>query len=182
MNIEEAIKKRVSVRKYNKRPVSRDHIQSCLEAARLAPSACNAQPWEFIILDRPRLRSEVCDAMLLGGVYEFNSFIRNAPVLIVIATEEKKWFVKVCDVVRSTKLYLIDLGIACEHLVLRARELGIGTCYLGWFNERKVKKVLGIPKTKRVHIIISMGYPQDGDRFQVRARKELSEMSSYPEV
>jgi len=67
----------------------------------------------------------------------------------VVVTDEKKWFVKVCDVVRNTKLYLIDLGIACEHFVLRAMELGIGTCYLGWFNERKVKKILGFLKQKK---------------------------------
>jgi len=66
MDIEEVIKKRASVRKYDSRPIRRNDIQFCLEAARLAPSACNAQPWEFIILDRPKLRSEVCDAMLSG--------------------------------------------------------------------------------------------------------------------
>ncbi len=180
MDIEEAIKKRVSVRGYDNRPIARSDIQLCLDAARLAPSACNAQPWEFIILDRPKLRGKACDAVL-DGIYGLNAFIRNAPVLVVVVTDEKKWLVKVCDVVRSTKLYLIDLGIACEHLVLRAMELGIGTCYLGWFNERKVKELLGIPKTKRVHIIISMGYPRDGYKPQARLRKELSEITSYPE-
>lgn len=178
MNIEEVAKKRVSVRKYGNHPVSRSDIHFCLEAARLAPSACNAQPWEFIIVDKPKLLSKLCDAML-SGIYGLNSFIRNAPALVVVVSDEKKWYVKVCGLVRDTKLYLIDLGIACEHFVLRAVELGIGTCYLGWFNEHEVKKLLEIPKTKRVHIVISMGYPQDGDKPKEKARKELSEISFY---
>lgn len=178
MNIEEAIKTRISVRKYDSRLIHRNDIQSCLEAARLAPSACNGQPWEFIIVDKPKLLSELCDAML-KGIYGLNSFIRNAPALVVVVSDEKKWYVKVCDLVRDTKMYLIDLGIACEHFVLRAVELGIGTCYLGWFNECKVKKLLEIPKAKRVHIIIAMGYPQDSDKPKEKSRKELSEISFY---
>jgi len=178
MNIEEAITKRASLRKYAERNIPRNDINSCLEAARLAPSACNAQPWEFIIVDSPELRNKLCDAML-SGIYGLNTFIRHAPVLVAVASDEKKWFVKACNVVRDTKLFLVDLGIACEHFVLRAVELGIGTCYLGWFNERKVKKLLKIPRTKRIHLIISMGYPRDGYNSPKKTRKELSEMSSF---
>ncbi|MCP4652709.1 MAG: NAD(P)H nitroreductase [Candidatus Omnitrophica bacterium] len=178
MSIEEVIKKRLSIRKYDSRPIKREDIRSCLAAAQLAPSACNAQPWEFIIVDTPAIRDTLCDA-ILSGIYGLNSFIRDAPVLVVVVADEKKWFVKVCDFVRSTKLCLIDLGIACEHFVLRAAELGIGTCYLGWFNERKVKKILKIARTKRVHLVISMGYSLNNDTPQPKPRKELCEISRF---
>ena len=179
MDFMELVRQRSSVRSYDEgRAVKREDIASCLEAARLAPSACNSQPWQFIVVDSPDVRADLYKAMT-GGIYGMNSFIKSAPVLVVVVTDAVKWFLKMGNAVRDTKMYLIDIGIACEHFILRAAELGIGTCWLGWFNESAVKKVLGIPKTKRVHIIISMGYPAAGSQFQEKVRKDISEIRLY---
>ncbi len=178
MSLIEVIKKRYSVRKYAPRPISRNDINDCLEASRLAPSACNSQPWKFIVVDTAELKNKVASAML-GGIYGLNKFILDAPVLVLIVTEKAKWFSEICNFVRNTRLYLIDIGIACEHFTLRAAELGIGTCILGWFNEAAVKKLLDIPKTKKVEIILSMGYPAENFQPREKNRKSLSEISAY---
>ncbi len=178
MSLIEIIIKRYSVRKYSRRPISKNDINECLEASRLAPSACNSQPWQFIVVDTPELKDKLACAML-SGIYGLNTFIKDAPVLIVIVTEKTKWFSDACNFIRNTRLYLIDIGIACEHFVLRATELGIGTCILGWFNEAAVKKLLGIPKRKKVEIILSMGYPADNFVLNEKNRKSLSEISKY---
>jgi nitroreductase len=178
MELMEIIKKRYSVRNYSPQTLKRELISQCLEAARLAPSACNSQPWEFIIVDNRELKGKLCEAML-SGVYGLNTFIKDAPVLVVVVADKAKWLAKVCNFVRDTRLYLIDIGIACDHFVLKARELGIGTCILGWFNEKAVKKLLGVPQSKRIDIIIAMGYPADGFQEKEKNRKKLSEMSVY---
>lgn len=178
MGFLELVKQRASVRRYDTRPVKREDINRCLEAARLAPSACNSQPWHFIIVDIPELKERVATAML-SGVYGLNSFAKNAPVLVVVVTEKSKWFTKVCNVLRDTKMYLIDIGVSCQHFILLAAELGIGTCWMGWFNEKAVKKVLGIPRNKRVDAVISMGYPAPDFYPPEKNRKGLSEISNY---
>ncbi len=171
------VRKRESVRKYDSRLVDRKDIESCLEAARLSPSACNAQPWEFIIVDDREKKDRVVSAML-KGIYGMNSFIKDAPVLVVVAVDNKSWFTKLANVLRDTKMYLVDVGIACEHFILRAAELDIGTCWLGWFNEKALKKELGLPKHKRVDIVISMGYPQEADPRE-KIRKQTNEIRRF---
>jgi len=178
MDLMEVIRKRSSVRKYGERLVRREDIDECLEAARLAPSACNSQPWEFIVVDAEPVRGRLCDAML-GGIYGMNSFIRQAPVLVAVVTDCGSWFPKVCNTLRDTKMYLVDLGIACEHFALRAAELGIGTCYLGWFNEKAAKKALGIGRGKRIQIALAVGYPSPDWEVREKTRKSLAEMSEY---
>ena len=174
----ELVKKRTSVRKYDTRPVKREDINRCLEAARLAPSACNSQPWHFIVVDNPELKDKLCTAML-SGIYGNNAFIKNAPVLAVVVGEKEQWLTQVGNFLRRTNFYLIDIGIACEHFILQAAELGIGTCWLGWFNEKAVKRLLAIPRNKRVDVIISMGYPAPDFYPLEKNRKNLSEISNY---
>lgn len=178
MDLIEIIKKRYSVRNYTPRPVSTNDINECLEASRLAPSACNSQPWQFIVVNTPELKNKLSSAML-SGIYGLNAFIKDAPVLVVIVTEKSKCFASICNFVRDTRLYLIDIGIACENFALRAAELGIGTCILGWYNEKEVKKTLGIQKQKKVELIISMGYPADSFEPKEKNRKKLPEISRY---
>jgi nitroreductase len=178
MDFLDLAKKRCSVRKYDSRQIKREDINKCLEAARLAPSACNSQPWYFIIVDDPQLKDKVAAAML-SGIYAGNNFITAAPVLVVVVTEKAKWLTRVANFLRDTKMYLIDIGIACEHFILQAAELGIGTCWLGWFNEKAVRKVMAIPKNKRIDIVIAMGYPAADFIPPEKNRKQLEEISSY---
>ena len=177
MQILETIKKRRSVRDYLESPVEKEKLIRCLEAARLAPSACNAQPWKFIVVDEPNLKNRLCDAAF-QGIYKMNGFARKAPVIIIVVSEKEKFLAKIGGVFRNTFYYLIDLGIACEHLILQAAEIGLGTCWIGWFDEKAVKKTLGIPKCKKVDVLISMGYSREEKVLQ-KERYPLENISSF---
>lgn len=171
------VKQRRSVRRYQPRPVPREAIERCLEAARWAPSACNSQPWHFIVVDREPLRTQVAEAAC-SGVYSIFRFIREAPVLVVVVTERSRYIARLAGQLRGVQYALIDIGIACEHLVLQAAEEGLGSCWVGWFNERAVKNVLGLPRAARVDVLITLGYPADDPPAQ-RQRRPLDEIREY---
>ena len=157
MRFIELVKKRQSIRNYSTEAVSREKIDLCIEAARLAPSACNSQPWSFIIVDDIKVKNEIVKKAL-SGIYSTNSFVKEAPVLIIVQTLKSTYIARMGGLLRNVKYNLIDLGIACDHLVLQAEELGLSTCFLGWFNEKAVKKVLSLPKSSNIDVMICMGY------------------------
>jgi nitroreductase len=177
MNFLELVNKRYSVRNYSQTPVVRETIAKCIEAARLAPSACNSQPWKFIVVDEPGLKIDVAKAAF-EGVLNVNHFAFKAPVLILIVSQRQKLLAKIGSIVKRKNFSLMDIGIAAEHFCLEAAEQGIGTCILGWFNEKKVKKTLGIPKNKRLELIISAGLSAD-EKVPGKIRKKPEEITSY---
>jgi nitroreductase len=178
MNFMDLVKQRISVRKYSSKPVSREVIDQCLEAARLAPSACNSQPWSFIVVDDEETKNEIVKKSM-SGIYSSNKFVMTAPVIIVVITEYSTYLARMGGMLRHIKYNLIDIGIACEHLVLQAEYMGLGTCWLGWFDEKAVKKVLGLPKSTKVDVMISLGYPDEDLPAKKRIRKSLDEMRRY---
>ncbi|MBL7072034.1 MAG: nitroreductase family protein [Candidatus Omnitrophica bacterium] len=171
------VKARRSIRKYSTKPVRREAIERCLEAARLAPSACNSQPWHYIVVDEKELKATLA-AAAFSGIYSMNSFARGAPVLIAVITELSTYAARLGGQLKGTQYSLIDLGISCEHLILQAEEEGLGTCWLGWFNEGAVKKVLGVPKDKKIDIMISVGYPETRPANE-RPRRSINEIRRY---
>ncbi len=177
MSFSKLIQNRHSVRSYDGRPVSRELIDRCLEAARLAPSACNSQPWTFIVVD-DRLTIDRIAEKACSGIYRLNRFIRTAPVLIVAVTENSKYIARLGGKIRDVRYNLIDIGIAGDHLALQAQELGLGTCWLGWFNEEGVKKVLGLPEKTQVDILFSLGYPDDSP-LPKKKRRNLDDIRYY---
>ncbi|HAH22071.1 MAG: NAD(P)H nitroreductase [Omnitrophica WOR_2 bacterium GWF2_43_52] len=177
MSFLELVKARRSVRKYARKPIPREVIDKCLEAARLAPSACNSQPWYFIVVDDEKLKSELTDKAF-AGIYSINSFAKKAPVIVAVVTERSKYIACVGGYIRGVGYSLIDIGIACEHFILQAQEEGLGTCWLGWFDEKQVKRILGIPKDKKVDVMISAGYPE-GPPAREKTRKSLNEIRRF---
>ena len=172
----ELVRKRQSERKYSAKPVPRDVIERCLEAARLAPSACNSQPWTFVVVE-----GEIKDrlaAAAFSGLYSMNAFAARAPALVVVVTERSKYAARLGGQIRGVQYSLIDIGISCEHLILQAAEDGLGTCWLGWFNEKGVKKVLGLPRSARIDVIISMGYPESMN-LRDKNRKSVDEVRRF---
>lgn len=157
MALLDLLKHRKSVRGFLDRPVEREKIMMCLEAARVAPSAGNSQPWKFIIVDDRELKNKLCDSAF-SGIYSINSFCKTAPVVVVVISEQSKFLARVGGMFRGTKYYLIDIGIACEHFVLQAEDLGLGTCWIGWFDEQAVKSMLNVPPSKKIDILIALGY------------------------
>ncbi|HIE10634.1 MAG TPA: nitroreductase [Kiritimatiellae bacterium] len=174
------VHRRRSVRRYARRPVPRDVIDRCVEAARLAPSACNSQPWRFLIFDRDPWRSRVAQAAF-GGVYSLFSFARQAPVLVALVRLQSTYAAKLGGLMRRVNYSLIDIGIAGEHFVLQAAEEGVGTCWIGWFNERRVRRILRLAPGERLDVLIAMGYPQEDapERVGERSRKPLEQVREY---
>ena len=178
MTLLDLIKRRKSIRDFLDRPVEREKIMMCLEAARLAPSACNSQPWRFIIVDDMQLKNKLCQATF-SGIYSINSFCKKAPVIVVVISEKSRFLARIGGMFRGTKYYLIDIGIAIEHFVLQAEDLGLGTCWIGWFDESAVKSILNIPRRKKIDILIALGYY---DREKVRSgrgREPIGEIASF---
>ena len=177
MNFLNLVKNRRSVRKYLSKPVEREKIERCLEAARLAPSASNSQPWRFIVIDNQELKNKIARETF-DNIITFNRFSLQAPVLIVLISERPSIVSKIAEAIKDKQFSLIDIGIAAENLCLQATEERLGTCMLGWFNEKGVKKLLDIPHPKRVELIITMGYPVSNE-IPPKKRKKLNTIRSY---
>lgn len=177
MKFLELAKRRQSVRKYLSKPLPKEAIERCLEAARLSPSACNSQPWIFIVVEDEKIRNKIVKEAF-SGIYSINAFAKTAPCLVAVVTERSKYTACVGGYLRGVQYSLIDIGIACEHFILQAAEDGLGTCWLGWFNEKAVKEILGIPRNKKVDAIISLGFAAD-EKIREKNRKPLSEISRF---
>ena len=150
MNVVEAIKTRKSVRSYLQKDIEDEKLQIILEAGRLAPSASNRQEWRFLIVRNPELKQNIAQAA------NQQMFIATAPVVLVACAETDGHTMK-C----GQMSYPIDLAITLDHITLTAVELGLGTCWIGAFNEEKVKEILGIPDEIRVVELMPLGYPSD---------------------
>lgn len=176
MTFLDLVKKRQSCRAYLPTPVPQEALARCLEAARLSPSACNSQAWRFIVVTDPALKERL-GHKAFGGVYAMNSFAKQAPVLVVVVTERSKYMAQVAGATRGTQYNLIDIGIVCEHFILQAAEENLGTCWIGWFDQKGAREVLGLSKKDCLDIMISVGFPADEPREKVRKDiKEIGEM------
>lgn len=161
------VQSRQSDRAYIEKEVEKDKLLRCLEASRLAPSACNSQPWTFIVVDNTELKNKVAEATA-NALLPLNHFTKQAPIHIVIVLESPKLVSQLGGAIKNKEYPLIDIGIAAEHFCLQATSEGLGTCILGWFNEKKVKQLLNIPKGKRPLLIITLGYPAKPTRKKIR--------------
>lgn len=174
MEFSELVLKRQSDRKYAPKRVDREDIVRCLEAARMAPSACNSQPWKFVVVDDRAKLAELSEAAIGLGM---NRFTVQVPVLVAVVQEPMNMSAKAGSLAKNKDYSMMDLGMAVENFCLQAAELGLGTCIMGWFDEKRVKKVLGVPRTRRVQLLIAMGHPDAPNRQKVR--KPLEEISSW---
>jgi len=171
MDFYELITKRQSERQYDVRPVESDKMMQCIQAARLAPSACNAQPWKFIVVDEPELKKQLASATAGMGM---NKFAFDAPAIVAIVLEKPNVMSKIGSVLKGKEYTLIDIGIAAAHFCLQATDLGLGTCIIGWFDEKKVRKLLQVPNKKRIPLLLTVGYATN--EIRTKQRKELNVM------
>ena len=161
MEFMEVVRQRRSVRQYRPDPVPSEKIDYLLEAARLAPSWANGQCCTFLVVSDPRVKHELAQAG--------NEWIEQAPVIIVACADPKLSGVK-----NDQPYYLLDVGIAMEHLVLAATEQGLGTCWVGWFSEDRARAALGVPDGVRVVASTPLGFPNEEPA--ARPRKSLAEL------
>ena len=149
MDVMEAIKKRKSIRGYQNKEVEEEKLNLVLEAGRLAPSASNRQEWKFIVVRDKEIREK------LGVAAHHQGFVGEAPIVIIACAATETEHIMPCGQLS----YPIDLAIAVDHITLKAVEEGLGTCWIGAFDEKEVKKILGIPEPVRVVALLPLGYP-----------------------
>ncbi|MBN1109049.1 MAG: nitroreductase family protein [Bacteroidales bacterium] len=167
----ELISTRQSDRKYSPSPVEQEKIDRITEAARLAPSACNGQPWKFIVVNDPGLLKKLASAAG-ARILKMNMFVDQAPVMIVVVREKTNLSSGMGALVKSKDYSLIDIGIAAGNICMQAEAEGLGSCIIGWFDENEVRKILSIPRSKRVELIITIGYPETAQRMKTRKPKD----------
>lgn len=166
MDVAKAIRDRRSVRSYEKKGIPQDVLLKVLEAARLAPSANNRQPWRFVVVREAAKRAALAKAA------KEQQFVAEAPVVIAaVALEPAR--VMTCGV----PTYAVDLAIAVDHITLAAVDQGLGSCWIGAFYQEDVKKILKIPDEYKVAALLTLGYPRDQARF--KNRKPLEEIVCY---
>lgn len=177
MEFIEFVKSRQSDRSFDaNRSVEKEKLDRIIEAVRLAPSACNAQPWHLIIVDDPELKNSVADATSARAL-GMNHFTKQAPVHILIVEEKVNLSSGIGGWIKNKDYAQLDLGIAASHIALAAHAEGLGSCIVGWFNEDKIRKLLDIPNSKRVWLDIVIGYSTQPLRN--KKRKTTEEIVSY---
>jgi nitroreductase len=172
----ELVQNRQSDRAYQDIPVEKEKIDRILEAARLAPSACNGQPWKFIVVTDPEKRHLVADAAT-SKTLSMNHFSKQAPVQLVLVEENSNLTSTIGGWATNKHYPHIDLGIVASHICLAAADEGLGSCMLGWCDEKKVRKALHIPKNKRVMLVILLGYSAQPKRE--KKRKSIDEIVKW---
>jgi nitroreductase len=153
--------------------VNEKDIISIVEAARLAPSACNSQTWRFVTVTRREIIRKICHEAMRPVIP--NRWLEQAPLVVVGCSQLDVIANRIGSGVTGIEYYQIDLGIAMEHMVLKATELGIGTCWIGWFDESTLKEILKIPKKIKVSALLAVGYPKDESSGK-RKRKPLEKI------
>ena len=170
MEIFQVFRDRRSIRKYKDTPVEQVKIEQILDAARLAPSWKNLQCWRFLVLTDADKRAKLLEAFPDDNPGK--KAIAMAPVVIVVCGNPVE-----SEVEHDIEYFIADISIAFEHLCLAAHALGLGTCWMGWYDEAQIKKAFGIPSYIRIVGITPLGYPDQDPK--PRPRKELREIAFF---
>ena len=178
MDVGETIGRRRSCRAYAPKDVSRTLLEQVLEAARLAPSACNQQPWRFAVVMDQQRRTQVVEKGFRAGLPM--RWAKTAPVLIVLGIKRSLVVHRAATHVSKVDYPWIDAGIAGEHLVLQAEALGLGTCWIGWIHPTRLRTVVGWPRDITPAAVITLGWPDDPSHPPAaRPRKELKDLVTW---
>jgi len=153
------IRGRRSIRRFLETPVEPEKLRACLEAARIAPSAHNVQPWRFVVVDEPALKDRLASEAF-SGVYRGSRFAAKAPVLLALLVRRDFVAHDLGGRIQRVPYFYVDMGIAGEHIVLQAEELGLATCWMGWFSRRRVRKVLNVPRKLKIVAMMPIGYAE----------------------
>jgi nitroreductase len=153
------VRRRISCRNFDPdRPVPDELLFPCVEAARLAPSACNSQPWRFVLVRDAQKRQAVFETARLPGIN--HQWLADAPVITALCAHKTLVPHRLAPLVSKIPYHYLDAAIAGEHFVLAATAVGLGSCWIGWFREKPVKRILEIPRTIQVLALIALGFPK----------------------
>ena len=175
MDFLEIAKVRQSCRAYDEsRPVEQEKLDAILEAARLAPSACNGQPYHFTICRGEAAKKVALATRGMGGM---NKFAVQAPVLIVVSEQPYVKSAAFGAKVKGNDYRSIDIGIATAYLTAEAAAQGLATCILGWLDDDKIRKICGLKYPAR--LVITLGYAKEGDVLRKKVRKDIDELVNF---
>jgi nitroreductase len=170
---------RRSVRRFSRQPVEKEKLELCLEAARLAPSAENKQPWRFVVFDDPAEKARLAE-VAFRGIYSYSARFGEAPVLVCLLIKEDLLVNKVARIAQGIPYQFVDAGIAGEHFVLAAAEQGLGTCWIGWFDTGGITRHLKLRgRGYRPVALLAVGYHEDPTPKPERPRRALADISTW---
>ena len=177
MNFLEIAQARQSCRAYDEtKPVEPEKLEAILEAARIAPSACNGQPYRITVC-KGETAKEV--ALAAGGMGGMNKFAVQAPVMLVISEMPYVKSAALGAKVKNNDYRSIDIGIVTAYLTAEAAAQGLSTCILGWLDDAKIRKLCDLQYPAR--LVITLGYAKEGDPLRKKVRKDLADLVSYKE-
>ena len=171
----ELCRRRESCRNFSEKPVEREKLERCVEAARLTQSGCNSQPWSFVVVDTPEMVREVAKCGQQMGI---NAFLEKAQAFIIVLEEHAALMPMIRSVLDSQYFAKGDLGAAAHTVCLAAAEQGLGTCMIGLYNRERLCELLDIPAEKQFAAYIAVGYPAT-DKPREKTRKPLAEIVRY---
>ena len=180
MTFQEMLEKRESCRAYSDRPVSREDLMKLVEAGRLSPSGCNAQPWKFIVVDDPAAKEKLCDALVVENGATGVPFREQVPAYIILVEQPAKVvpFVK-AHYGETQRFAQGDIGMAALNMCYQALELGLSTCILGLNDQKKMEQYFGIPEGSEVRIVLAVGYAAKDEPPRRKIRKSIEEVCSF---
>ena len=171
------IERRESCRAYDARPVEKEKLLRCVEAARLAPSACNSQPWRYLVVTNPETLNSLRPCVQEMGM---NKFASGSPALVVVLEEHAALLERAAARFRSQNFAQIDIGLSVSQFCYAATEQGLSTCILGMLNENRIRTLFELPKDTRIRLVLCVGYAAD-DKLREKKRKPLEEIARFYE-
>ena len=168
--------RRTSCRAYRDDPVPRERIERLIEAARLAPSACNRQPWRFAVVTKRPTKGLLAREGILPGLSM--DWIANAPVIIALGIKASAVTHNIAPVISGVDYAWMDVGIAGEHLVLEATEQGLGSCWIGWIRPAKIRRIVHWPRDIKPAALITIGWPAE-EKTTPRPRLDANDITAW---
>lgn len=172
------VRMRESCRNFDpNRPVEKEKLARCAEAARLAPSACNGQPWRYLIVTNAGLAEQLRPLMMELGQ---NKFLQKCPAFAVVLQEPTVLKAALSDKFRDQDFAPMDVGLSVSQFCYAATEQGLSTCLIGWLNEKKIRALFDVPKTSRVRLVIAIGYAAT-EKLREKVRKPAGDVIKFYE-
>jgi len=168
--------KRQSCRTFSGQPVEHEKLLKCVEAGRLAPSACNSQPWSFVVVESPEMVAEVAKC---GQQIDMNPFLSKAGAFIIILEEHAVLMKRVRSIMDSQYFAKGDLGVATIQVCLEAESQGLGSCIIGIYDREGLCNLLDIPMEKQFGALIAIGYPEEGTKLRPKTRKAVEDITRF---
>ncbi len=180
MSFMDMVYKRESCRSYQDKPVARELLTKIVEAGRLAPSGCNAQPWKFIVIDEPEAKKKMCEALVVEGGATGCPWRESAPAFIALVEEHANVMPAVLDYYGDSQRFAQgDIGMAAMNMMYEADDLGLATCVLGLNDQKKMEESFGVPAGHAVRMVLAVGYSAENKEPRKKVRKPLEEVCSF---